>query len=330
MANSYEDACKIYQDRIAQLTALDLDILMNDTHRHAGTICWSKEEYANSEHGKANAHVGLFEVHNIPNPKQVPTWWTPIPGKTDPSRPLFGLKVIDLTRIIASPAITRELAELGASVMRITSPNVTDMTVLNADLGWGKWNAHLDLKKEEDRATLRKLIEESDVVVDGYRPGVMEKWGFGKDDILGFFKDKERGIIYARENCYGWYGPWSSRSGWQQISDAVRRFHQNKHLSNVISYPRTAASHMNLEEPWATTSQSPLFFQTLITSTLRAFSIPPPHTQILMTLMKHWSSRFYWHFTSIDRKVRKRWLICRRCEVYESMKRSSQLIVIYI
>lgn len=217
----YGSGCEIYQSKISQLNASELDTLMNDQYRQAGTTCYSTEEYKASEHGKANAHVGLYEVHHIANLKQAPSWWKPVEGRTSAERPLFGLKVVDLTRIIASPAITRELAELGASVMRITSPNVTDMTTLLCDLGWGKWNAHLDLTKAEDRAKLRELIEECDVVVDGYRPGVMQKWGFGKDDILGFFKEKERGVIYVHENCYGWNGPWAHRSGWQQISDAV-------------------------------------------------------------------------------------------------------------
>ncbi|TFK32685.1 CoA-transferase family III domain-containing protein [Crucibulum laeve] len=209
-----------YQEKLLQYDSAEVEGLLNDQYRQAGTTCWSTDEYRSSAHGKANAHVGLYELHYVPNEKQKATWWHSIEGKTSPTRPLFGLKVIDLTRIIASPAIGRELAEMGASVMRITSPNITDLVVLNFDLGWGKWNAHLDLTKEEDRRTLRGLIEEADVVIDGYRPGVMQKWGFGKDDVLGFFKDKERGVIYAHENCYGWNGPWSHRSGWQQISDA--------------------------------------------------------------------------------------------------------------
>lgn len=213
-------ASEIYQEKVSKFDAAEIESLMNDKYRQAGTTCWSTEEYKSSEHGKANAHVGLFEIHYVPNPKQAPRWWTDVEGKTSASRPLFGLKIVDLTRIVASPAVTRELAELGASVMRITSPNITDFTALNLDMGWGKWNAHLDLTREEDRKVLRSLIEECDVVVDGYRPGVMKKWGFGKEEILGFFAEKDRGVIYAHENCYGWNGPWSHRSGWQQISDA--------------------------------------------------------------------------------------------------------------
>ncbi|KAG2003689.1 CAIB/BAIF family enzyme [Coprinopsis cinerea AmutBmut pab1-1] len=219
----WEEGRNAYQAKVAEWNAQDLDVEWNDKNRQAGTICLTKEEYFASEHGKANAHVGLYEIHHFSNPKQLASWWTsPPPSNPDPgpTRPLFGLKVIDLTRMIASPTICRELAEMGASVLRITSPNITDLHNINLDVNWGKWNAHLDLTKEEDRATLRKLIEESHVVVDGYRPGVMQKFGFGKDDVLGFFKDKERGIIYARENCYGWNGPLAHRSGWQQISDA--------------------------------------------------------------------------------------------------------------
>jgi crotonobetainyl-CoA:carnitine CoA-transferase CaiB-like acyl-CoA transferase len=138
-------------------------------------------------------------------------------------RPLAGLKVIDLTRVIAAPTITRSLAEMGASVMRITSPNVTDFSGLHQDLNWGKWNCSLDLKKNpEDRKKLAELIKEADVVVEGYRPGAMARNGFSREDIFELVKDRDRGIIHVRENCYGWNGPWSHRSGWQQISDSVR------------------------------------------------------------------------------------------------------------
>lgn len=218
--SSFDRAGEIYAEKVAEYDAEAIETLMNDKYRQAGTVAHSKEEYLASEHGKAHTHIGLYELHHIPNTKQLPTWWSPVEGKTTPERPLFGLKIVDLTRVIAGAAIGRDLAELGASVLRITCPGVSDMSMLNAEMGWGKWNAYLDLKKEEDRNQLRELILEADVVIEGYRPGVMAKWGFGKDDILKLFEDKEKGIIYAHENCYGWHGPWTPRSGWQQISDA--------------------------------------------------------------------------------------------------------------
>jgi len=197
-----EEAVKAYEEKVAQLDAAEIDTLMNDRYRQAGTIAWSKEEYLASEHGKANAHVGLYEVHHIANAEQPPTWWTQIEDRTSIKRPLYGLKVVELARIIAAPTVTRELAELGASVMRITAPHITDMSILFPDLSWGKWQAELDLRQQEHRDQLRALILEADVVLDGYRPGVMQKWGFGKEDILRMCEKRTKGIIYARENCY--------------------------------------------------------------------------------------------------------------------------------
>jgi crotonobetainyl-CoA:carnitine CoA-transferase CaiB-like acyl-CoA transferase len=141
---------------------------------------------------------------------------------TGVKRPLAGLKVLDITRVIAAPSITRGLAEMGASVMRVTASHLVDFSSLHCDLNWGKWNTCLDLRKTEDREKMRKLILDADVVVEGYRPGVLDKWGLGKDNVLKICEGRNRGVIYVRENCYGWNGPWSYRSGWQQISDAVR------------------------------------------------------------------------------------------------------------
>jgi hypothetical protein len=217
--NSDEEAWKPYKEKVAQIDSEEMQKLASDVYKQAGTICWTIDEFNNSEHGKANAHVGLYEVHNVKNQKQPPCWWPETP-QTSAERPLAGLKVLDLTRVIAAPAVTRGLAELGASVMRITAAHVTDMSVLHCDLGWGKWSAHLDFRKEEDREKLRALVREADVVVQGYRPGVLDKYGFSPDELLELTKERERGLVVVRENCYGWHGPWSYRSGWQQISDA--------------------------------------------------------------------------------------------------------------
>ncbi|KAF2127879.1 CoA-transferase family III [Dothidotthia symphoricarpi CBS 119687] len=216
---SMEESWEPYKEKVAQVDSKEMQRLASDVYKQAGTICWTTEEFKKSEHGKANAHIGLYEIHNVENSKQTACWWPDSP-ETSASRPLAGLKVVDLTRVIAAPAITRGLAELGASVMRVTAPHITDMSMLHLDLNWGKWNAHLDFRQEEDREKLRTLIRDADVVVQGYRPGVLDKYGFSLDGLLDLTKDRERGLIVVRENCYGWNGPWSYRSGWQQISDA--------------------------------------------------------------------------------------------------------------
>lgn len=214
------EAIKPYVDAIALLSSTELDHLENDIWRQAGTICWTTQEYKDTESGRANAPVGLYEVTEYPDTSQKPEWWSS-PPSAPTNRPLMGLKVVDISRVIAAPAVSRGLAELGASVMRVVAPHLPDHSRLHPDMNWGKWNTTLDFRKESDLAKIRKLIEEADVVVVGYRPGVLDKFGLGINDILALVKDRPRGIVIVRENCYGWHGPWSNRSGWQQISDAV-------------------------------------------------------------------------------------------------------------
>ncbi|KAI1752485.1 CoA-transferase family III domain-containing protein [Xylaria castorea] len=217
--DTYDSVVETIQAKVSQLDSAEVDELMNEQYKQAGTIAWTSEEYFASEHGQANGHIGLYELSKTGS--QPASWWpTDNSYPPSPKRPLAGLKVVDLCRVIAGPTIGRSLAEMGASVMRITSPLVTDLSALHQDLNWGKWNASLHLKDEDAKEKLRALIREADVVVDGYRPGVMERLGFGREAIFNLVKSRERGIIHVRENCYGWHGPWSHRSGWQQISDA--------------------------------------------------------------------------------------------------------------
>ncbi|KAJ5596010.1 hypothetical protein N7450_002468 [Penicillium hetheringtonii] len=219
--DTYDTVVQRIQTKVSEIDAADLDERMNEKYRTSGTIAWTPEEYFASEHGKASGKVGLYEITKDANSTQQPSWWPEHTSHpSSPKRPLAGLKIVDLTRIIAGPTITRSLAELGASVMRVVSPLVTDISALHQDLNWGKWNSYLHLKDEGDKEKLWGLIREADVVVDGYRPGVMDRLGFSREAIFNKVKDRSRGILHVRENCYGWHGPWSHRSGWQQISDA--------------------------------------------------------------------------------------------------------------
>ncbi|KAJ5387361.1 hypothetical protein N7509_009902 [Penicillium cosmopolitanum] len=215
-----DEAAAIFVERVARLSSTELQHLTSDVYKTSGVICESVESFRATEHAKANSHLSLFEIHDYPSSVQGPTWWQNANCQESTKRPLAGLKVVDLSRIIAGPAIARGLAELGASVMRVTSPRLPDMHVLHIDLNWGKWNCSVDLTTATGRQELWKLLAEADVVVQGYRPGSLEKYGFGPHDILNMTKGRSRGIIVLRENCYGWYGPWSNRSGWQQISDS--------------------------------------------------------------------------------------------------------------
>ncbi|KAI0533938.1 CoA-transferase family III domain-containing protein [Xylaria digitata] len=177
--------------------------LATNIYKTKGGKCYHIHGSMNPDQTLTALGLPLFEkaddTYDSVTGSQPAAWWP----KNDsyppsPKRPLAGLKVVDLCRVIAGPAIARGLAEMGAR----------------------KWNASLHLKDEADKEKLRALIREADVVVDGYRPGVMERLGFGREALFDLVKGRERGIIHVRENCYGWHGPWSHRSGWQQISDA--------------------------------------------------------------------------------------------------------------
>lgn len=216
---SFEEGLQRWRDAVRAFSSEDLDVRCNNDYRQAGTICYSVDEFRASAHAKANRHVGLWEIYDHPTSSQAPCWW-PSSSSTSVAKPLAGLKVVDLTRIIAGPAVTRSLAEFGASVMRCTSPSLPDQSVLHPDLNWGKWNCSIDLTSSEDRQKLRDLILEADVVVQGYRPSALDKYGFSQQDIIDLCKHRERGIVSVRENCYGWHGPWAARPGWQEISDS--------------------------------------------------------------------------------------------------------------
>lgn len=182
-------------------TAIHLETMLNEEAKQACTIAWAREDFRKSEHGQANASTALYEVHHKDFLGQKAAWW-PSTRETSLQRPLAGLKVVDLTRVIAGPSISRGLAELGASVMRVAAPHLPDFTGLHPDLNWGKWNTFLDLRKPCDQDHLRALIEDADVVVDGYRPCRFEKYGFGVENVLKMCRSRARGIIYARENSY--------------------------------------------------------------------------------------------------------------------------------
>lgn len=217
--DTVESSWEPFFDKIAEKDAIEWDQQLNEGAKQAATVCWTTGEYANTEQGKATEHIGLYQIHPYLDPALRSGWWRSVES-TSVERPLAGLKIVDFTRIVAGPSIGRSLAELGASVMRVTGPHIADFSGLHPDLNWGKWNCHLDLREPEDKFKLKELLWEADVVVNGYRPYVLDKHGVGYEDIFNIGKERGRGFIYVRENCYGWVGPWSHRSGWQPISDA--------------------------------------------------------------------------------------------------------------
>lgn len=139
-------------------------------------------------------------------------------------RVLEGVRVLELCRIIAGPTIARILAEYGADVLKITSPNLSDVPFFQVDGNMGKHAADLDLKTSEGRQVFEELLASADVFIDGYRPGALEKLGYGPDAVAAIAEKRGKGIVYVSENCFGYRGEWAGRAGWQQIADCVSNY----------------------------------------------------------------------------------------------------------
>jgi crotonobetainyl-CoA:carnitine CoA-transferase CaiB-like acyl-CoA transferase len=131
---------------------------------------------------------------------------------TGPVRPLNGVRVLDLTRILAGPVATRFLAGLGAEVLRVDPPGWEEPS-LEPEVTLGKGCARLDLRASEGRARLRALLEEADVLVHGYRPDALENLGFGAAER----RRLRPGIVDVSLSAYGWSGPWALRRGFDSL-----------------------------------------------------------------------------------------------------------------
>ena len=142
--------------------------------------------------------------------------WQEFPG-SEPRLPAFaktlgGLRVLDLTRVLAGPVATRFLAGFGASVLRIDPPHWRE-DGLEAEVTLGKACASLDLHKAEDRTRLESLLSEAHVVVHGYRPGALDRLGYGECRRREINPD----IIDVSLSAYGWTGPWRKRRGFDSV-----------------------------------------------------------------------------------------------------------------
>ncbi|KOU31536.1 carnitine dehydratase [Streptomyces sp. WM6372] len=130
--------------------------------------------------------------------------------------PAAGVRVLDLTRVIAGPVATRTLGLLGADVLRIDPPLPAEPDDANADTGFGKRSALLDLADAGDRAVFEGLLAEADVVVTGYRPGALERYGLGAQELL----ERRPGLVVAQLCAWGWQGPWAGRRGFDSLVQA--------------------------------------------------------------------------------------------------------------
>jgi crotonobetainyl-CoA:carnitine CoA-transferase CaiB-like acyl-CoA transferase len=132
-------------------------------------------------------------------------------------RPLAGLRVLDLTRVIAGPVCSRTLAAFGADVLRIGAPDLPVVDALLPDSTLGKRFAHADITTESGRQAVLDLAAHADVIVTGFRPGALEDKGLGPEEFL----DVNPAVVLAELSAFGADGPWGGRRGFDSITQTA-------------------------------------------------------------------------------------------------------------
>lgn len=132
-------------------------------------------------------------------------------------RPLSGVRVLDLTRVLAGPTCARTLAEHGADVLKITAAHLADSGQMDLDTGIGKLSARLDLRQAAGMETLRALIRDGDVFSQSFRPGTLAARGLAPDALAAL----RPGIVCVSLSAWGGTGPWRDRRGFDSIVQAV-------------------------------------------------------------------------------------------------------------
>jgi crotonobetainyl-CoA:carnitine CoA-transferase CaiB-like acyl-CoA transferase len=167
------------------------------------------QEWAAHEQGHAVAAHPLVGRERLDEAPVRPV----VPLSGEPLLPAAGLRVLDLTRVIAGPVATRTLALLGADVLRIDSPQLHELPDQHADMDIGKRSAVLDLAAPADRRSFEELLAQTDVVVTGYRPGALERFGLAP----GHLAERRPGLVVAQLSAWGAYGPWGGRRGFDSL-----------------------------------------------------------------------------------------------------------------
>ncbi|WP_235835195.1 CoA transferase [Piscinibacter terrae] len=143
----------------------------------------------------------------------------PWPAMGTRPRPLAGLRVLDLTRILAGPVAGRTLAAHGAEVMLVNSPGLPNIAAI-ADTSRGKLSAHADLKTDAGRDALRALLSDADVFLQAYRPGALQALGLGPQAVA----DLRPGLVVVSLSAYGAQGPWAGRRGFDSLVQTATGF----------------------------------------------------------------------------------------------------------
>jgi len=193
---------------VTQWNAQDLEeaIIAN---KGAGGMVRSAAEWAGHPQAHAIASLPVIEIVKIgDSPPE------PLPAG---NRPLHGIRVVDITRVLAGPTCARTLAEHGAEVMKITASHLPNLGYQEWDTGHGKLSAQLDLREPAALDTLRGLIRQADVFSQGYRPGSLGARGLSPEELAAL----RPGLVYVSLSAFGHAGPWASRRGFDTVVQTV-------------------------------------------------------------------------------------------------------------
>lgn len=196
------------REGVGRWDAEALEQAIADAHACAGMVR-TPEQWLNHPHGSYLASRPVVEITKISESAPEPMPPAPLP--------LSGVRVLDLTRILAGPTAGLGMVEHGADVLMVTAPHLPQVTSFVRDTSHGKRSCFLNMNEPADAKQLCQLVKDSDVFIDGYRPNRLQAHGFGISHLM----DLRPGLIHVSVNCYGSSGPFASRAGWDQVAQAV-------------------------------------------------------------------------------------------------------------
>lgn len=184
------------------------------------------DEWDAHAQGRAVATLPLISIERIGDapPQPLP------PG----DRPLSGIRVLDLTRIIAGPVCGRALAAHGADVLLVTAPHLPSIEPLVIDTGRGKFSCQLDLRDANAKEKMHALLKDADIFLQAYRPGGIDALGFSADELA----QRHPGIVAVSLSAYGHRGPWSQRRGFDSLVQTASGFNHAEMLAANSAEPK--------------------------------------------------------------------------------------------
>jgi crotonobetainyl-CoA:carnitine CoA-transferase CaiB-like acyl-CoA transferase len=227
--------CKPERDEV-QAALMQWDAEAFETAAYAGgcvvAMMRSHEEWSDLPHAKALAALPPVRIEKIGEaaPKPWPAG----------DRPLAGVRVLDLSRVIAGPVAGRTLAVHGADVLLVSGPDLPAIPWLTIDNGRGKLTSFVDLKSEQGRDGLRDLLAQADIFSQGYRPRALASLGFSPEDAAKI----NPGIVYVSLSAYGHAGPWAERRGFDSLVQTATGFNHAEGQAAGVEGPKELPAQM--------------------------------------------------------------------------------------